>query len=133
LTCHSEIKIVVRWMFLSFVCGIIISKFVKDRSMSFLAAIAIGALIGILGAFGVFGVTYPFYIAADPDIISIPEVVPFGVYFVARQIKIYSFSSGWLSSSPFIPLLAIVFIIASIVSVLIGQLAGNKWFLKSNI
>ena len=119
----------VKCTFLSFLCGIVISKFVKKKHISFLAAIVIGTLIGILGAFGVFGVVYPFFIAVDTDAFWYDEVTPFGLFFMIPQIKIYSFVSGWLSASiPLIPIVAVILVITSIASVLIGQLAERRWF-----
>jgi len=119
----------VKCTFLSFLCGIVISKFVKKKHISFLAAIVIGTLIGFLGAFGVFGVVYPFFIAIDTAIFWYDEVTLFGLFLMIPQIKIYSFESGWLSASiPLIPIVVVILAITSIVSVLIGQLAGRRWF-----
>jgi len=121
-------------MIVSILCGIVISKFVRERNITFLAAIVIGTLIGFLGAIGVFGMVYPFYIAVDTDVVHIPELVPFGVYFIIPQIKIFSFSSAWLSSvMPLVPLLAILFVITSIVSVFVGYTIERRWLCSNNV
>lgn len=121
-------------MLVSVVCGIIISKVVRDRNFSFLAALVIGTSIGFLGAIGIFGLVYPFYIAVNSDVVTIPEVVPYAVYFLIPQIKIYSFTSDWGSFSiPLLPIVAFIFVIISIVSVLFGQIVGRKWFWRDNV
>jgi hypothetical protein len=119
-------------MILSFVCGVVISKYVKAWRISILIAVLVGTFIGVLGAIGVFGVAYPFYIAVDPDVVSVPEIVPFAVFFFVPQIKVYTFSSGWLSGAvPLVPLVIALFVTTSIIIVIFGDYAGKRWFWKN--
>ena len=95
-------------------------------------AVLIGTIIGFLGAIGIFGVVYPFYIGVDPDTVSIPELTPLAVFFMIPHIKVYTFSSGWLSSAiPLIPLVMALFVTTSIIAVMVGQYTGKRWFWKN--
>ena len=93
-------------------------------------AVLIGTIIGFLGAIGIFGVVYPFYIALDP-VVSIPEVVPFAVFFIVPQIKVYTFS-GWFSSAiPLLPLVIVLFVTTSIIGAIAGEYTGRRWFWRN--
>lgn len=121
-------------MFLSILGGFVISKFIRKWNFSLILAVLLGSLIGYLGALGVYGVVYPFYIARVMDILWIDEVVLYSVFFIVPQIKIFLFEGAWLSSEmPLNPVVVILLVISSIVSVLIGQVAGRKWFWKIRI
>ncbi len=91
-------------------------------------------MIGFLGALGVFGVSYPFYIAKELDIIWIPEETLYSIFFILPQIRIYSFPSAWISSEmPLNPVVVVLLVISSIVSVIIGQVAARRWFWRIKI
>ena len=113
-------------MFLSFLCGIVISRLVRNKYILPLVAIGIGTLIGFLGAIGVLGVVYPFFIAESGFAY---EMADFTLSFMTPQIRIYSFSSEWMSTAmPLMPIVVAILVITSVVSVLVGQLAGRRWF-----
>ena len=115
-------------MLFSAVCGIVISKFVRDRTISILTAIVIGTMIGLLGAVGIFGIVYPFYIAVDSSVATIPEVRPFAVFFILSQFIVYRFQSWQLSFAiPLDPVVVILFVATSVVGVIIGQASGLRW------
>ncbi|MHA1390221.1 MAG: hypothetical protein ACTSWA_13845 [Candidatus Thorarchaeota archaeon] len=116
-------------MFLSFLMGIVISRLVRNKYILPLVAIVIGTLIGFLGAFGVFGMAYPFSIALDYEVPWYDNIMPFVLYFLTPQIRIYSFQSEWGSiAMPLMPIVVAILVITSVVSVLVGQLAGRRWF-----
>ena len=117
-------------MLFSAVCGIVISKFVRDRTISLLTAIVIGTMIGLLGAVGIFGIVYPFYVAVDSSVATIPEVIPFAVFFIRSQFIVYRFQSWQIFSSaiPLDPVVVILFVATSVVGVIIGQASGLRWF-----
>ncbi len=121
-------------MFLSILGGFVISKFIRKWNFSLILAILLGFLIGYLGALGVYGVVYPFYIARVMDVLWIDEVVLYSVFFIVPQIKIFLFEGAWLSSEmPLNPVVVVLLVISSIVSVLIGQVAGRKWLWRIRI
>jgi hypothetical protein len=121
-------------MFLSILGGFVISKFIRKWNFSLILAILLGSLIGYLGALGVYGVVYPFYIARVMDVLWIDEVVLYSVFFIVPQIKIFLFEGAWLSSEmPLNPVVVVLLVISSIVSVLIGQVAGRKWLWRIRI
>ena len=117
-------------MLFSAVCGIVISKFVRDRTISLLTAIVIGTMIGLLGTIGIFGIVYPFYVAVDSSVATIPEVRPFAVFFILSQFIVYRFQSWQIFSSaiPLDPVVVILFVATSVVGVIIGQASGLRWF-----
>ena len=117
-------------MLFSAVCGIVISKFVRNRTISLLTAIVIGTMIGLLGAVGIFGIVYPFYVAVDSSVATIPEVRPFAVFFILSQFIVYRFQSWQIFSSaiPLDPVVVILFVATSVVGVIIGQASGLRWF-----
>ncbi|TFH04489.1 MAG: hypothetical protein E4H14_14630, partial [Candidatus Thorarchaeota archaeon] len=108
-------------MFLSLLCGIVISRIVRNKYIQPLVSIVIGTLIGILGAIGVFGVVYPFSIALDYAVPWYDNIMPFVLYFLTPQIRIYSFQSEWGSiAMPLMPIVVAILVITSVVSVLVG-------------
>lgn len=114
---------------MSFFCGIVISRFVSNKYILSLAAIVTGTLIGFLGAFGVFGIAYPFSIALDYEVPLYDPIMPFVLYFLTPQIRIYSFTSELGSiAMPLMPIVVVILVTTSVVSVLVGQLAGRRWF-----
>ncbi len=116
-------------MFLSLLCGIVISRIVRNKYTQPLVSIVIGTLIGILGAIGVFGVAYPFSIALDYAVPWYDNIMPFVLYFLTPQIRIYSFQSEWGSNvMPLMPIVVAILVITSVVNVLVGQLVGSRWF-----
>ncbi len=121
-------------MFLSILGGFVISKFTRKWNFPLILAVLLGSLIGYLGALGVYGVSYPFYIAKDLNIIWIPEETLYSVFFILPQIRIYSFPSAWISSEmPVNPVVVVLLVISSIVSVIIGQVAARRWVWKIKI
>ncbi len=118
-------------MFLSFFCGIVISRFVRSKYILSLVAIVTGTLIGFLGAFGILGVVYPFYIAQSP---LLYEMADFSLFFMTQQIRIYSFTSEMGSTvMPIMPIVVVILVTTSVVSVLIGQLAGRRLFVSKSM
>lgn len=114
---------------MSFFCGIVISRFVSNKYILSLVAIVTGTLIGFLGAFGVFGVAYPFSIGLDHGVPWYDNIMPFLLFFMTQQIRIYSFTSELGSiEMPLMPIVVIILVTTSIVSVLVGQLVGRTWF-----
>ena len=112
-------------MFLSLLCGIVISRIVRNKYTQPLVSIVIGTLIGFLGAIGVLGVVYPFFIAESGFAY---EIADFTLSFMTPQIRIYSFSSEWMSTAmPLMPIVVTILVITSVVSVLGGQLVGCRW------
>jgi hypothetical protein len=113
-------------MFLSILCGLVASKFVRKWYNSLILALGLGILIGYLAILYTDLLVYPFFIAITPDIVSIPEVSPLSVFFITKQIEIYRFSLYMYNSLMQVPMVIIIYVTSSFGSVILGQVIGRK-------
>ena len=113
-------------MFLSILCGLVASKFVRKWYNSLTLALGLGILIGYLAILYTDLLVYPFFIAITPDIVSIPEVSPLSVFFITKQIEIYRFSLYMYNSLMQVPMVIIIYVTSSFGSVILGQVIGRK-------
>ncbi len=106
-------------MILSILVGVAFRRYLPNDLDHLVRALVIGAVLGLLGHLGM---VYPFFILVDPEAVTIPEVTPFGFYFVLPFFKLFTFTLPF--DAPFAfgpPLVTILFVSISLAGVLIGR------------
>lgn len=106
-------------MILSILVGVAFRRYLPDDLDHLVRALIIGAVLGLLGNLGL---VYPFFISVDHGQVTIPEVTPFGFYFVMPLFKLFTFTLPF--DAPYTigpPFVTILFVSISLVGVLIGH------------
>ena len=110
-------------MLLSGLIGALFGRYLPDKKYYLLIALAIGFVIGL---FGEIGLAYPFFVDINRDLVHIPMVTPYSLFFLHPSIALLDFSRLHYTPLVIPPVVSVTFVAAGIGGVLLGYVIGYR-------